>query len=447
MPARGDRRLTEGWIRFKPRKAAADVDRSVRFMIGHAARYVAFYRNAWTKAGVRPEDIGGVAALVRLPITDRNQLLLGGPAGFLRTGVDAERLRCRHTTGTTGTPVVVYMTPLEARFRSLTLLDSFRRNAGLRVPMTLVDVGPERKDRSTQMVRRAGPITIVRLFRSIPPPEQVKALRGLRPTVIEGRPSMLWALARALEAADIRPPRPRLVVSYAEILYPHVRKLLEHVFGCRVADYYNCEETGNVAWECPEHPGKMHINTATTWVEVVGPDGEPLPYGAVGDIIVTNLYNATMPFVRYTMGDRAALLEPGRCSCGYEGPGMRLIEGRDEDFFVLPDGREVSPRVVYDIVNTALPPAGIGDVLTRSIIAFQIVQEALDRIVVHVVPGPDYNDRLWKELGTHVRRLHPAIRANVALVDSLEPGPGGKFRRVLSRVPSTWTHLRDCRLQ
>jgi hypothetical protein len=116
---------------------------------------------------------------------------------------------------------------------------------------------------------------------------------------------------------------------------------------------------------------------------------------------------------------------------------MRLVDGRDEDFFVMPDGREISPRVIYDVVNTALP-AGVGGVLAESIRAFQIVQEERDRIVVRVVPGPRYSDDLWKDLDAHVRTLHPAVRVEVVRVDALEPGPGGKFRQVTSRVRSAW---------
>jgi phenylacetate-CoA ligase len=212
---------------------------------------------------------------------------------------------------------------------------------------------------------------------------------------------MLWLLVRAIESEAGLAVRPRLVISYAETLYPHVRDLLERVFACRVADYYNCEEAGSLAWECPNRPGTMHPNPATVCLEVVDADGQPAGYGTEGDVVITNLFNATMPFVRYALGDRATLSEPMRCSCGVDGPTLRLVEGRDEDFFVLPDGREVAPRAVYDIVNTALPAGGIGDALARAIRAFQIVQVDPNRVVLRVVPGPQYSDDLWRASGPH----------------------------------------------
>ena len=435
--------MSGGWLRLKLRKSAGDVDRAVRFMIRHAARHVPFYRDAWHLAGVRPSEIRGAADLPRLPLTAREDLLLSGAARFLHGDAGHRRLVSQHTTGTTGTPVVVHMSRVEARFRTLTLLDSFRRNAKLALPMTIVDVGPQQKDRATRPVLRAGLVTVVRLFSSTPLEEQIDILQRHRPTLIEGRPSTLWALAKGLQVQGIRPHRPKLLVSFAEVLFPHVRTLLGEVFDCRVVDYYNCEEVGNLAWECPLHPDTMHVNTSTAWVEVVGANGEPLPYGAIGEVVVTNLYNATMPFVRYALRDRASLLEPALCACGYEGPSMRLLEGRDEDFFVLPDGREISPRAVYAILNGALPVGGIGGVLARSLLGLQIVQESSDLVVVRVIPGPEYAESIWAQFEHDLLGLCPSLRVQVRCVDSLESGtPGTKFRSILSCVHGPWQALR-----
>jgi len=430
--------VSGGRVRLKLRKSAGDVDRAVRWIVRHANDHVPFYAEAFAHAGVRIDAIRSAADLPQLPVVRRDELLSAGSQGFLRTGSKVNKLVCRHTTGTTGTPVSIYMTRAEALFRTLSLFDAYRRNVRIPLAFTLVDVGPERKDRATRSAQRAGPIRIVRLFRSLPVSEHVLSLRRTRPTLVEGRPSMLWQLARELESEGGTAIRPRLVVSYAEVLYPHVRELLERVFACRVVDYYNCEEAGNLAWECPNHPGRMHPNPATVCLEVVDADGQPLPHGIEGSVVITNLFNATMPFVRYAMGDRATLLEPGRCSCGFHGPAMRLVDGRDEDFFVLPDGREISPRVVYDVVNTALPPGGVGGVLAEAIRGFQIVQEERDRIAVRVVPGPRYSDDLWTHLDAHIKALHPLVRVEVVRVDSLEPSAGGKFRQVTSRVKSSW---------
>jgi phenylacetate-coenzyme A ligase PaaK-like adenylate-forming protein len=236
--------------------------------------------------------------------------------------------------------------------------------------------------------------------------------------------------------------RPRIVVSFGEILFPTVRELLAEVFGCRVVDSYNCEEVGNIAWECPADRSRMHPNPATAVVEVVDRQGNPLPPGREGHVLLTNLYNRTMPLIRYYLGDRAVLLKSGVCSCGFAGPAMRLVEGRDDDFLVLPDGREIPPRVAYEVIRGALPDERIGHELIQAIESFQIVQEAIDLIEIRVVPGPAYSRDLWSTLPERVRALHPAMRVCIHEVDILHLQSEGKFRKVSSKVDSRWKQER-----
>ncbi len=424
--------------RFLPRKGKKDVDRSIRYIVSSAYKNVPFYRQSFNQAGVDPLSIRGVDDLPRLPIVNRVDLMAGGPAEYLRCGVSTEQLTIRHTTGTTGTPVIIHMNRVEEAFRRITLIDAFRRNVSLTWPMALFDVGPERKDLATEIVKRMGPVTIVRLFRTMPIEQQIEILMRIKPTIMKGRPSAYWALANALREKAIVPPVPQLMLSGAELLFPNVRALMENVFRCRVVDYYNCEEVGNLAWECPSNPGLMHPNTATGWIEVVDQHGNPAPAGSEGYLIVTNLYNSSMPFIRYEMGDRGTMMETGHCQCGFNGPVMRLTEGRNENFIVLPDGREITPRLMFEVVNSAFPHETPGWSMIEAIRVFQIIQEANDLIVVKAVPGPAYSESLWHRVEENLKRLHPAMRLEVVIVKDLRPEPGKKFHQVLGKLNSRW---------
>ena len=432
--------MSQHWNRFKPRRTLDDVAAALRGVVETAERNVPFYRNAWQREGIRAAAIRTPSDLSKLPVTRRADLMASGSSGFLHASQRERSLYIRHTTGTTGEPVIVHLSRAENLFRRLTLLDAFHRYIRFRLPMTLIDVGPESKDRSTRTEHWAGPIKVVRLFRGMPLGEQIDRLLQAGPGVLEGRPTPLWELAQALQERGTRPPRPRQIFSYAEMLYPHVRHLLEETFAAPVADLYNCEEVGNVAWECPDHPGTMHPNTATCWLEAVDSAGRPLPYGQTGRILVTNLYNHTMPFIRYEMGDVGAILEPGTCSCGFRGPRMRLTEGRNENFFVLPDGREITPRLAYDAVNSALPHDDPDWSHVRSMRSFQIIQEAVDLIIVRVIPGPAYSAGLWPPVQERLKELHPSMRLEIEIVDDLSAGPGGKFHQVVGRLNSRWSN-------
>ena len=429
--------------RYKLRKRQEDVDRALRALIDRAYHEVPHVHQRLGHAGLHPSQIAGVADLPRIPVIARRDLMSAGEEGFLRRSCERERLVVRHTTGTTGEPLAVYLSRTENLFRRLSLLDTFRRYTRLPVPLTLVDVGPESKDNATDPVHRIGPIQIVRLFRAMPLGAQIEQLRKHPPTILEGRPSTLWLLAKAYQEQGLTAPRPRHIFSYAEMLYPPVRTLLEETFGAPVADLYNSEEIGNIAWQCPKDPEIMHPNTSTCWLEAVNDDGKTVPEGTIGRLVVTNLYNHTMPFIRYEMGDRGALLPSETCACGFVGPRMRLTEGRDENFFVLPDGRRVTPRLAFDAVNAGFPHDDPSWSMIRAIRVFQIVQTQVDEIMVRVVPGPSYDEKIWALVHRRVQTLHPDLRLRVELVDDLTPPAGRKFQQVLGMLDTPWNRIRN----
>jgi phenylacetate-CoA ligase len=429
--------------RFLLRKNKNDMDRSIRYIVSHAYNKVPFYRRTFNKAGVNPADIRKAEDLTHLPVTKRLDMMAAGHTEYLSHGLSPKKLVIRHTTGTTGTPITVYKNKMEELFRKITVVDSYRRNASLTCPMTLVNVGPERKDGSTKIVEKIGPITIIKLFRDIPMEKQISILMSVKPTIMGGRPSVYWDMANFLRDKGIVPHSPRLITGGAEVLLPHVRKLLEDVFRCRVADYYNSEEGGNLAWECPANPELMHPNTATVWIEAVDQQGIPVSTGSEGHLIITNLYNYSMPFIRYETGDRGILLETGKCQCGFNGPVMRLMEGRNENYIVLPDGREISPRIMFNVVNTGFPHDKKDWNMIDAMRTFQIIQESNDLIEIRVVPGPAYSNSLWRAVEENLKILHPAMRLKVAIVDDLRPEPGKKFHQVLGKLSSRWKRERN----
>jgi phenylacetate-CoA ligase len=138
------------------------------------------------------------------------------------------------------------------------------------------------------------------------------------------------------------------------------------------------------------------------------------------------------------MGDRGTLLEPGDCSCGFKGPVMRLTEGRNENFIILPDGREISPRLMYEVVNSAFPHEKPGWSMIDAILVFQIIQEKTDLIVLKIVPGAAYNDSLLIPVEENIKRLHSEMHLKAEIVTDLRPAPGKKFHQVWGKLNSRW---------
>jgi phenylacetate-CoA ligase len=104
-------------------------------------------------------------------------------------------------------------------------------------------------------------------------------------------------------------------------------------------------------------------------------------------------------------------------------PRLARLEGRNVDNLVTADGRKVF------WVNPVLYGLPIAE--------GQIVQEAVDRIVVNVVPAAGFDDGTKSEITDRLRlRLGP-IDVTFKTVDAIPRGANGKFRAVINQVPGS----------
>ena len=96
------------------------------------------------------------------------------------------------------------------------------------------------------------------------------------------------------------------IVTTGECLSANDRRLIGGAIGAPVYDRYGLVEVaGYVAQECERHTG-LHVNGGLAFVEVLK-DGEACGPGEKGRLVVTNLHNYVMPFIRYDTGDLATV--------------------------------------------------------------------------------------------------------------------------------------------
>ena len=135
--------------------------------------------------------------------------------------------------------------------------------------------------------------------------------------ILRGYPSRLSEVAVAIRASqslfNFSPVV--AVISTGECLFGVQKKLLSDTFHAPVINEYGCPETGISGLSCPE-AGRIHLDGDRALYEIIN-----------GELLTTDLYNTTMPMVRYRNGDRL-MIHPTPCPCGRAGPTARLL-GRD----------------------------------------------------------------------------------------------------------------------
>ena len=113
---------------------------------------------------------------------------------------------------------------------------------------------------------------------------------------------------------------------------------------------------------------------------------------------------------------------------------MAVLQGRDDDYVYLPDGRKVSPRLIATAVHRAFSQRSPLGGFDRHFRRFQVVQDARDHVTIRIIPEQgdliDYRSIIAPAL----RRIHPKMRCSVEIVVSLPFGPSGKFKKVISDI-------------
>jgi len=293
---------------------------ALRGSLWRSPHYLAVLR----RLGLSPADLRTLDDLRHFPRLDRETLrdafaeipaLPAGPAG---------RLLVERSSGSTGQPVGVLKEDYDT-VHMWAVLRFWMRWLRLSLParprVALVCTLPHGVEYETPLPALGGG-TLARI--SIVRPNPAERLRAFRPHVVFSDPAGLHWLA-----GQPRPPKPRLLLSSAMHLSPHLRRRVEGAVHAPVVNYYATSETGPIAWECLEVSGRFHVLLPDAWVESVD-----------GELVVTRLRESILPLLRYRTGDRGEV-RPDDCRCGYGGVSIEGLTGRRACAFFTPGGREV----------------------------------------------------------------------------------------------------------
>lgn len=254
-----------------------------------------------------------------------------------------------------------------------------------------------------------------------------RQIREARPVQVLAYVDSLFHLARAVEPATLAGlPKAGAIICSAGTLHPHMRTRIESVFEAPVFNRYGSREAGDMACECSLHRG-LHVAAPQHVIEIVDDEGVHCPPGVVGHVLVTPLSNAAMPLLRYRIGDMASWAAKP-CPCGLSWPLLEHVHGRNSDVLVAADGTRVHGEYFTHLFY--------GRNWVRR---FQLVQEAVDRLVLSIVPEPGTPPAVVAEDTDAVLRetrrvMGAACRVEVRFVDEIPPSPSGKHRFTISRL-------------
>lgn len=165
----------------------------------------------------------------------------------------------------------------------------------------------------------------------------------------------------------------------------------------------------------------MHLNEDMQIVEPVDENGRPvLPGDKSSKIYLTNLYNHTLPLIRYEITDRVVLLAGNGCVCGSKLRRIGDIEGRLEDVFSYEGGVTVHP-VAFASAFEHYP----------RVVEYQVRQTERGVAISLLTNGPVVPEKVERDVGNYLEKAglrNPEVSARI--VEKLERTPGvAKLKR------------------
>lgn len=408
-------------------------NRRVRAIVAHAYKAVPFYRKFMIKAKLRPDDFRTAADLEKLPLVTSGDFSRN-PGQFNSSALSENNVLELETSGSTGRKRVI-----RHDFRAMFLA----RAGGHRHRVTLSSfVGCSLGYREVKAARHngTGPVILefykahswvpknIELKRKMAFPEDsfeqnIRVINDHEPDVIGGFGSYIGAIYQWAWMHGVRIHAPKVICYGGDALLEGNRRIIEEEYRIPVISRYQACEALNIAFQCEIGNG-FHISMDQVALRIVDSEGNTLPPGRPGEIVVSNLINRATVLLNYRIGDLGQF-SPQSCSCGRVLPAFALLQGRTDDLIALPDGNVVHESVVLSRLYSI---AGV--------MMVQVIQKSLTDFLIKVVCGPGsgkkaVNAQLRKTFLEIIGKAD-GISLLVEPVDFIPVEINGKFRSIIS---------------
>lgn len=405
-------------------------NKRLRSLINHAYANVPYYRNLFRSLNLSPSDIATKDDLVKLPILTKEDIRKN-PGNFIAQNISQRYLIPRTTSGSSGKVFEYFM---DKNTLSISRAVSLRgwEFAGYNIGDKIATLAG-----SSLLPKNVPLYTKIRFKFSCNLPlssfnlnskrlnEYLKQIIKFNPKYIRGYPSSIAMLAEHALEHDIDSINPKGVMTTAETLSKSQRETISSAFHCDVFDQFGCNDGGANTCECDQHSG-YHISIERSIHEFLDDCGCPVAHGENGHIVLTDLWNYAMPFIRYDAGDMGVPTDQ-ICSCGRGLPLLERITGRTMEQIILPDGKRLPGLLLTDAFEHGGVATAIRD--------YQIVQERIDKFVVNIVKSDRYSPSIitgiqeffWGHLGREVE-----IQFN--FFDEIQRTDANKRRIIICKV-------------
>jgi phenylacetate-CoA ligase len=392
------------------------VDSKLNATLHNAREYVPFYQKYWLECEKSYEDLKNWPIITKQKINEFPDL-------FIDTRFKKSKLYHDHTSGTTGTPLDIYLDydSVKEQYALFEARVKQKYNIELDEPWAIIGA-----QRITDVNRKTPPFWVYnyascQLYLSSlhiakwSVTDYVNALVEYQPKCMIGYTNSIFELARAMLDENLKFPL-KAIITNGESVNSIQKNIIESVFHCPVIETYGQAELVSFANTFPN--GKMYLSPEMGNIEF----GQKQKIDGINfaKLISTGFLNKAMPLIRYDTND--LVQDTIKHINGYL-PEIGKVLGRNDDVLTLSDGRKI---VQIDGIFTSDLKIRYG----------QIIQEDFDSFTINIVLENNWNDYYKSKLISALKERLGEVKININIMSSFEKTWAGKFRVITSRINS-----------
>ena len=245
----------------------------------------------------------------------------------------------------------------------------------------------------------------------------IKFLSNSSKSILRGYSSSIFLLSNKMNKLGIKLNHIKAINLISENVYDFHKKEMNIAFPkAGIFEEYVCNDGAASAWECEEHNG-LHEAFERAIIEPVNK----------GEMIVTDLWNHAMPFIRYINGDYLIERNEILCDCGRTSPRIK-VKGRTNDILISPNG-PISPTYLmmwcagYDYTG-AKHNDGIDSI--------QYIQNENFFLTVNIKKNEKFDKIQFNRLKSEISRICNDMEISFNFVKKIKESKSGKRNFIIN---------------
>jgi len=322
-----------------------------RKVFEHARKHSRFYREYYGDHGVLDLKIKSMEDIKKVPLINKAILRKYSTGDIMTRNMD-RHIHIHSTSGSSGEPFKIAFNRYEDYTAHVRVFWALRK-AGYKITDKIVIISRYNEEDKFEIEKDLSTLGTIQgklnLFKReiisiYEPVDQIIAkLLKTRARVLWSTPSIMQIVANRLKEEEIKLSFP-IIFFTSEVISPRQKELFISYLGKKIINVYGSMESPCLGFDI-DFKERFVIFPNSNLFEFRAASTNDANENGLSKILITNLMNKTMPFIRFDLNDLTELDNTPELGFKY----IKKIIGRQDDILKLKNGKEFAHHHAYEM--------------------------------------------------------------------------------------------------